>query len=160
VKFSHEEYKVVLSNAKRIYSKIGKVSCPALNDKYIHFNSEGFNHILYKGKRKERSKQDQFMRLKSIGIASEIVKIATTYQEYDERIELVLVNSGGRKKWAHKIVKYWKLVAILHRKRFSVIIRKVGEGNYHFWSLIPDWLTTKHGDIVFRSYSTGALDIE
>ena len=36
--------------AKAIYSKIGRIQCPAFGGEHVSFTSEGFNHLMRKGR--------------------------------------------------------------------------------------------------------------
>ena len=48
-------YEKLKGDAQSFYNHIGKVFSSALN-KDIYFNSEGFNHIIFKGSRSEVEK--------------------------------------------------------------------------------------------------------
>jgi hypothetical protein len=45
----------------------------------------------------------------------------------------VVFNVGG------KTLKFWSLEGVVDDRRIKVIVRQVGNGNKHFWSVIPDW---------------------
>ena len=83
------EYHRIRDNAQEIYSKKTYLRCAALSNEIIHFTSEGFNHLVYKGDRSEREKSVQIMKFKLITLAFEIASISTTYQEYDENIKSI-----------------------------------------------------------------------
>lgn len=38
-----------------------------------------------------------------------------------------------------KKIRYWAFEAVVDRRRIKVIVRQVGRGNKHFWSVIPAW---------------------
>ena len=61
-KFGYEKSK---KKAKKIYSKIGRVTCPALGDDSVAFNSKGFNHLVRKGRipRKKNKQKRRFVLL-------------------------------------------------------------------------------------------------
>ncbi len=47
--------------------------------------------------------------------------------------ENTLTNRDG------KVCKYWAFEAVVDERRLKVIIRQVGNGKKHFWSVIPAW---------------------
>lgn len=79
-------YKKVREDAENFYKHVKCIRCSALNNELVHFTSGGFNHLIYKGKRKERDKNIQIMKFKLLPKAKELISIATTYQEYDESL--------------------------------------------------------------------------
>ena len=38
-----------------------------------------------------------------------------------------------------KQVKYWDFEAVVDDRRIKVIVRQIGNGKKHFWSVIPAW---------------------
>lgn len=157
MQLTEEEYSKVKEEAKGIYAEFKPVKCPALNFELVHFTSEGFNHILYKNKYGARTIQDQYMRLKILDLAREIIKISTTYQEFEEKLQEVLVEIKKKKVKTTKLCKYWGFIAVIKKKKLKVIVRRIGEGKIHFWSVIPFWRTTRHGDLAFRDFASGDL---
>ena len=91
-------YQIIRKNAYNFYRKIGRIRCSALNNEFVHFNAEGFNHLIYKRKRSERNKNDQIMKFKLLPKAKHIIEISTTYQEYDESLTEI-----DRKKFKKKV---------------------------------------------------------
>ncbi len=43
-------YEKSKQKAKNIYTKIGRIPCPALDDEIVAFNSIGLKHLMRKGK--------------------------------------------------------------------------------------------------------------
>jgi hypothetical protein len=60
---TEEKFEKVKLQAEQEYKEIGKVKCPYFND-YVHFNTEGFDHILFKSWNKPRLREEQYVRLK------------------------------------------------------------------------------------------------
>ncbi|MBU2635157.1 hypothetical protein KJ841_01620 [Patescibacteria group bacterium] len=150
-------YQIIRKNAYNFYRKIGRIRCPALNNEFVHFNAEGFNHLIYKRKRSERNKNDQIMKFKLLPKAKHIIEISTTYQEYDESLTEI-----DRKKFKKKvretvIVNYWGFIAIIKNYRVKVIIRQIGNGQKHFWSVMPAWAISQYRDIKLISKAKGDL---
>ncbi len=149
-------YEKIKEDARQFYNQIGKVACPAFENQPVHFNSEGFNHLVFKGNRKERDKQEQIMRFKLLPLALKMIKLASIYQEKDETIQEFRVKKFKKIIEESKVVKYWGIIGILENKKIKVIIRQVGEnGQKHFWSVIPAWVTNKYRDIKFASTMKG-----
>ena len=131
--------------------------CPALNNELVHFSAEGFNHLIYKGKRRERNKNEQIMKFKLLPKAKTIIEITTTHQEYDE--SLIEIRKKKFKKIVQEtaMVRYWGFVAIIRGFRTKVIVRQIGNGQKHFWSVIPAWITNQYRDIKLISKTRGDL---
>jgi len=149
-------YQSIRKTAESLYKTMGRIRCPALDD-VVHFNAEGFNHLMYKGERKERNKIDQITKFKLLSKAKIIIGLSTTYQEYDESMMQI-------KKKRHKkivvepaTVRYWGFVAIIQGFRVKTIVRQIGNGQRHFWSVIPAWRTDHYRNIRRISMAKGSL---
>lgn len=88
---------------------------------------------------------------------------ATTVQEYRISINSVgsMAADGFRKT---RQVEYWGLVAIQNifdskKTRIRVIVRRVGDGKLHFWSVMPNWKQIMVGENgIFKK--VGDVDME
>ncbi len=148
-------YDQLKSDGFEYYNNIKRIDSPIFNQS-ITFNAEGFNHIIFKNARTERERSSQIARFNLLPLAVKLLKIATTYQEFEESIEKLEVKEYKKKVRKTKIVKYWGVIAIIDNRKIKVIIRKIGDnGNFHFWSIVPDWVTNKHRDIRFISTMKG-----
>jgi len=154
--YSESNLETTKEIARKFYFSVKFVRCPALENQVINFTSEGLNHLFYKNTR-PRSDHDQFMRLKVLDLAKKMLEITTTIQEKEEIIQDFDVKINKKKKKVSKSVRYYGFIAILENKKIKVIVRKIGDGQLHYWSVIPFWKTTKHGDIKFADYATGEL---
>ena len=67
--------------------------------------------------------------------AAKLIARATTYQEFDVEQK--------------KNITYWGLIAIIDGQKIKVVLRKIGNGNVHFWSVFPQWITSKRRDEKF-----------
>jgi hypothetical protein len=155
--FSEENYIKTKEDARKLYSSFGSIKCDALGGQSVYFTSEGFNHLIYKNKR-ERSKNDQFMRLKVLDLAKRILDITTTYQEYEEVLQNILVKVKKHKEYSSIPVKYWGFIAIIENKKLRVVVKQIRGGRLQFWSVAPFWRTTKHGDIKFMEYTSDDME--
>lgn len=150
-------YEKIREDTNNFYKQIGVIRCLALNNELVHFTAEGFNHLIFKGRRRERSKNDQITKFKLLTKAKTLLELTTTYQEYDESYTTI------RKKRFKKIidetatVKYWGFIAIIQNFRVKVIVRQIGNGQKQFWSVIPAWRTDHYRNIKIISMAKGDL---
>lgn len=154
---SEELYAKSKLEAERLYRSFTPIKCRAIGNQTIYFNSEGFNHLLYK-KGKERAKNDQMGRFKHLDFVPKILQLTTTYQEYEEKLQDFRVERHGKKITETKQVRYWAFVAIMHNKRIKVVIRKIGEGQIIFYSICPLWKTDMYGGTFVRDLATENLE--
>jgi hypothetical protein len=153
-----EEYQSIRNSTQNFYNQKQYIRCPALNNEMVHFTSEGFNHLVYKNDRNERDKGIQIMKFKLLPRAVEIIGLSTTYQEYDENIKDIRKKKHKKIVCESAVVKYWGLVAVIRNTRVKVIIRQIGNGQKHFWSVIPAWKKCHYRDTKFISNALGDLE--
>ena len=120
----------------------------------IILNSDGFHHLQFSARR-ERNKNEQFLKFRLLPFALEIIRKSGTIQEYREEMQPL----GHKSKDGLTVLKkvyYWALVAIVGERKIKIrtIIRRVGDGNCTFWSVIPD-TKLKNGQ---KLYSKGIED--
>lgn len=114
---------------REIYKKNRAVLSPALKQE-IHFNSEGFNHLLFKGGKK-RTDRVVANRLPLIPLAIPVIKNCKKTLEIRSRQETIKGQAVN--------VKYYSLEANVGKSstRVRVVIRKIGKnGNYNFFSIM------------------------
>lgn len=138
--FPLNKFDELKKQAELKYQKVGTAYCPALKVEVV-FNSDGFHHLRYDNHRSERDKKVQRNKFMFLDEAIEIIKTSTTIQEYRSGICPVgkADRSGFRKT---KIVEWFGFFAITNfdrQIRVKTVIRRVGEGQYHFWSVMPFW---------------------
>lgn len=151
-------YEKLKADAKNFYNQIGQVFCPIFGKK-ISFNAEGFNHIIFKNSRNQRDKSSQILRFKLLALAVKLIKIATTFQEFEETLKEFQVKNYKKKVNKTLSVKYWGVIAIIDGRKVKVIIRQVGDnGSLHFWSIVPAWTTNKYRDSKFFTTMKGSPD--
>jgi hypothetical protein len=148
-------YEKLKEDAINFYRGTGKIHSPFLNQD-VYFTSEGFNHIIFTNSRSERERSSQVLRFKLLPLAVKLIKISTTYQEFEETLKEFNVRSYKKKVSKTRPVKYWGVIAIIDGRKIKVILRKIGDnGNVHFWSVAPAWVTNKYRDIKFFSTMKG-----
>ena len=151
-------YEKLKEDTQKFYIEIKAIHSPALNE-HIYFNSEGFNHIIFKKSRSEREKSSQMLRFKLIPLAKKLIEKSTTYQEFEETLKEFEIKSFKKRIKKTKAVKYWGVIAIIENRKIKVILRKIGEnGNIQFWSVVHAWVTNKYRDIKFFSTMKGNPD--
>jgi hypothetical protein len=142
MEFTEIDFNNVKQLAEEYYKTIGEVRCPYLKDG-VSFNAKGLDHIKFKEWDKARSMQDQYVRLRLLKIAPQILQQSHTLQEFFEtnRMERQKINS----RWENRMisVNYYGFVAIVNRHRLKVIVKEIQGGKKFFWSLIPFWKTKK-----------------
>ena len=60
---------------RAFYESIVSVYCPVIGDT-VYFTSKGFNHLIYNTNRRPRKVNEQFLKLKNLSYAPEVVKNA------------------------------------------------------------------------------------
>lgn len=140
--------------AQALYEHAKPVLSPAL-DETVSFTAEGFNHILFKGKRREREFPSQIMRFKLLPRAIRLIAYANTFQEFEEASREFEVKARKKRVLKVKTIRYWGIIAIFEGRKIKVILRKIGNGQAHFWSIVPAWTTNKHRDAKFVSTMKG-----
>jgi hypothetical protein len=116
------QYKEIRKNAEAIYAKIGEVWCAALGD-YVTFNSAGFRHLIRRDRR-WRPHNDQKRRFLILPYAESIITAANV-----KVICRVGENASG------KVIKFWAITGLRDCRKITVIIRQVGAGKKHFFSI-------------------------
>ncbi len=147
-------YEKIREDARRLYDDARPVLSPALGDQ-VRFTAEGFNHIIFKGPRRERERASQVMRFKLLPRAIRLVAHANTFQEFEETIKKFDVKTRKKRVRKSKSVLYWGIIAIFEGRKIKVILRKIGDGQLHFWSIVPAWTTNRHRDARFVSTMKG-----
>lgn len=151
-------YEKIKEDALNFYGMIGQIRCPALKNDIVHFNSVGFNHLVYKKANCERSKIDQITKFKLLAKAKIIIEISTTHQEYDESLKEITKKKYKKKIKETAMIYYWGFVAIINGYRIKVVVRQVGNGKKHFYSVIPAWAITYYRNIKLISNAKGNLE--
>ncbi len=150
IKINLEQFNKLKISTKETYDKIGSIYCPALRANII-FNSDGFHHLRYDCNRSERNKKVQRNKFIYFNNAVEILKKATTIQEYRRAIRPVgNVDKNGFHKT--KIVEWFGFFAIISVSkciRINIVVKRIGEdGKFHFWSVMPYWTLSNNKRVI------------
>ena len=122
--------------AEALYNNQRNVYNPYFKSQVV-FNSDGFHHLQFSARR-ERDKKEQLLKFSLLPLAIDVIKKAGTIQEY--RKGLTAVGKKGKDGFALvKEAEYWGFIAIVGERKIKikVILRRVGNGNIIFWSVMP-----------------------
>lgn len=129
----------IKQDAENNYKGLKPVHCPYLKDK-INFNTKGLDHIKFKEWNKPRSIFDQYLRLKLLYLAPEIIKNSHTVQGiWLNAQEWERQKKHGKWQTVMKNVSYYEFIAVIGKVRLKVIVKQVEGGEKYFWSIIPFW---------------------
>lgn len=140
IEIDDEKFAKVRKEMADFYQSIEPVWCPYLQTK-VHFNSEGFEHLLFKSWNRTRKQVEQYVRLRLLPVAVKIIQKSHTLQEYDERRMFVRQKINSRWEQRAKLVRYYVFIAIETTKnvRLKVVVKEIEGGEKFFWSLYPSW---------------------
>ena len=147
--FSEQEFNSILHRAESFYSSIGHIACPYFHS-LIKFTPAGLEHLRRKSWNRGRSRHDQFMRLKHIAVAPNILKLSTTVQGICHTHERVRRHRHGRWEEVFVPVSFYEFVAVQESRRFKVIVKHTPGQDLTFWSLIPFWRQSEWGDRIMH----------
>ncbi len=132
-----DKFEQVRERAKKLYETTGKIFCPYFGFDII-LNSDGFHHLQFSARR-ERNKDEQFLKFTLLSLALKVIKNSGTVQE--TRNDLRPFGKKGKDGFTSmKVVSYWAFIAIVgdnKKIKIKAILRKVGDGNVIFWSVMP-----------------------
>lgn len=121
---------------KEIFQVTKKIKCPAFPKEEVSFNGKGINHLIYKGPRSKRDAKRIEVNLRLLPSAIKLLKIMPIAQEENSRI-----GSDNRE------YKYWAFEGVVDHRRIKVVIRQIGNGTKHFYSIIPCWRRDRFGNV-------------
>lgn len=133
-----EQLEKAKQSAEALYATIGLIHCPYLQDN-VSFNAKGLDHIKFKEWNKARSAGDQYVRLRLLKLAPEVIKNSHTLQEYKEESRFERVKRNSNWERILKTVKYYGFVSIIKGCRVKIVVKEIVGGDKFFWSLIPFW---------------------
>jgi len=148
--FTDEEFEAIRTQAESTYRGIGSTFCPFFGEK-VNFNIEGLKHLKLKAWNKARPRRDQFMRLKLIRFAPDILKQSRTLQGIWETKLPIRRKRHGIWESLFTSVTYYEFIAVLEDRRIKVIVKQIQGGEKFFWTMIPFWHTDAFGRRVLHS---------
>lgn len=100
------------------------VSSPHFGDGYVTFNNIGFRHLIRKAK--VRSKKEQMKRFGLLSAAPEILKNPKATISYRTDFK------------ENRLIQYWAFNGEKDGLKIKVIVRQVGNGVKHFYSVMEN----------------------
>ena len=124
-------YEAQRERAEDLFRKTRLVHCP-FYDENVVLTADGLHDLRYSG-RSERPKNEQILKFTLLPLALEAIRRSGTVQEYRRS------NYADPRTRAIKTVQYWAFIAILGQARIRVraVVRRRGDGNLTFWSVMP-----------------------
>ena len=138
--FGYEKSKKL---AKKIYSKIGRIPCPVFPDELISFTSDGFNHLIRKG-RIPRTKNEQKRRFALVPYIEEIIKNPQiiTFRKTEEKYT---VNRHGKNIKITSVANFWTFHNKIKDCNIKIVIRQIQNGQKQFQSIMSDDIKIRRG---------------
>ena len=127
-------YRAKKDAAYKLYTEYPLIYSPFFKDS-IFLRSDGFEHLSV-STAGERSREEQIQRFMLLPLGLHILETTTTLRAY--RKQLVRAAPGVPVSKKRKIVQWWTLAELFRRESVTVriVVRKVGEGKLHFWSVM------------------------
>jgi hypothetical protein len=116
-----KSYDQLRKEAWDFYSKLEPVCCPLLNNEFIYFTKQGFNHLVQKGAI-SRSQNDQMRRFKLL------------------KHVLIILKDNGAKLSSRKgsTAIFWMIKKSIGSQIIRVVIRQFHGEKKHFFSIMND----------------------
>lgn len=130
-------YEKAKKQAKQLYSRIGRIKCPALGDEYVFFTSAGFDHILRKG-RIPRTRNEQKRRFTLLPYIESIIKNPDTKIAYRKSDIKEKVNRHGEKVLIESVAHFWTFREKINDCVIKVVVRQLANKDKHFFSVMGD----------------------
>ncbi|MDP2669015.1 MAG: hypothetical protein Q8P07_04245 [bacterium] len=99
----------------------------------------GLEHLKFKGRNRARVPIDQYIRLKLISLAPQVINKSHTLQGLLERKNFEREKTHGKWQSTLRNITYYEFIAVIKKSRVRVIIKQVENGPKYFWSIIPFW---------------------
>jgi hypothetical protein len=125
------------NRAKKIYSKVGRIRCPALSNEYISFTRIGFNHLIRKG-RIPRSRNEQKRRFVLLPYVEKIIKNPRAKIFYEQKDVKRKVNRHGQKILIESRANFWIFTEKINSCKIKVVIRQLESGDKKFLNVMGD----------------------
>jgi hypothetical protein len=123
-----------IDKAKAKYKAINSpVRCKCLNQD-IHFNSDGLNHLIFNGLGSRRTIAEIKHKMRLIPLVVPVIKMAN-----NASYEKIPVRLNRKKNSPMVLAEFWGIEASVGQGnpiRVRVVIRRVGNGNLYFRSVM------------------------
>lgn len=119
-----DQYKKLLEETKNYYKSLKRIRCKHIEGEFIIFGNSGFTYLLIKG-RKARSIDEQFRKLFLVRYIRQVVDSDKVKRE----VRIIESREYGQ-------IEYLALSTEVDGRFVKIVLRKLGSGNYHFWSIM------------------------
>jgi len=125
----------LLEKKRREYKAYLPMFCPAVNERVI-FNADGFGHLRFHLDGSARKPKEQIYKLSLLPLVRSAIRLAHVVG-HEKRFAPV----NRKKRHGHRVLRevdYWGLEAKVGKRKtiVRVILRKIGDGKLHFWSVM------------------------
>jgi hypothetical protein len=132
-----EYFNKVKEETRDLFSAQREIFSPYFQQNVI-LNSDGFHHLQFSAER-ERDKKEQLFKFRLVPLALKIIRKAGTIQECRKGLTAIGPRYARDGMTKMKNAEYFGLVAIVGEEKkimVKVILRRVGDGNITFWSVM------------------------
>jgi hypothetical protein len=131
-----EKYEEAKEKAEEYYKKLSRIWCPALKD-HVTFNTSGLRHLIWRGKW-PRAKKEQIRRFLLLPHAAKIIQQSQKSVEYRKKEQISKTKWNGDKIETISQAHFWGLVKKIEDQHVTVVLRQIGNGNKHFFSIFSN----------------------
>lgn len=128
-RFKGQSLTQLIRETKKSYAEIGTVFCPILNQT-IHFNAEGYNHLLYESYNHPRPPAEQILKLKCFPFVVSVIK--NCYKKVSVRPAARKIKGIRKNGFAYELIH-----EVVKGGKVRVIIEKLGNGQYNYRGVMP-----------------------
>lgn len=113
------------------YKRFEPVKCPFLGNELVYFNKDGFYHLTHDGRDRIRNAANSRMRLNLLPYVRIIIKKARFYGS-----PVRVIPADDRNNKFGKQITYYELAyRLVGNKVISVVLRRIGRGQLHYYSV-------------------------
>ena len=131
-------YDEIRSRGELLYGTLNTIYCPYFKD-HVGFNSQGYEHLIFKRREEKRDVKDQFMRFKLLHLVPLVLGATSTLQGIWKTKHFEKVRVSSRNDVLLKDIVYYEFISVTEGKRIKIIVKEVERGPKIFWSIIPYW---------------------
>jgi hypothetical protein len=153
--FTVDKFNEIKKEAEEFYNVLDSVYSPYFKEN-IHFNSKGFEHLIFKTWNRTRPIDDQFSRLRHLKLAPVVISQSKTLQGIwsTKKFERTKKKDGS---WQQilKETTYYEFIAVMESHgsmiRVKIIVKQIAGGEKFFLSIIPFWGVDTRGERIMHS---------
>lgn len=120
----------LIKNIRQRYETTKNIYCPSLKE-IVYFNNKGFRHATHDGRGHVRTEADARMRLYLLTCVNTVISRSSRFGKPPK----ILPKTDPENKTGKEIVFYELCHRFNQYKEVSVILRRVGNGRLHYFSV-------------------------